>query len=363
VAFVALSAGACDAIIALPSATLSPELTCSNGACTCVAPHTYCSATFDGTCPINLDTDPLNCGRCGHSCLGGGCSSGACQPIILDGTTQPGGLSVSGSLLYLGICDPTQPTVAFDTLPIAGGQTATAVSSTTCGAIQTLFKGTLYWSNAVNGISSATLPAGTPTMLATAGAWVLSANTGYLFWGGLDMNGNDIGVFTMPVTGGTPTQLYTTPTNGSSANSLGGYWITAPDDTAPDAGAPPPTGIFFAPNGATAGTRLAPTPGDNIVVDDAHVFFSDGTGLQVFPVAGGKPTVLSPGATLAAGAVSGDEFFWLDESASTVNHVPIAGGPTTVLARNFAFEDLASIAVDAQAVYWVAGTLVAKVAR
>src|SRR5215472_1277771 len=36
-------------------------------------------------CPPGTDfnTDALNCGRCGHSCLGGACTAGACQPLVV----------------------------------------------------------------------------------------------------------------------------------------------------------------------------------------------------------------------------------------------------------------------------------------
>src|ERR1700722_18381747 len=39
---------------------------------------------------------PSNCGRCGHDCLGGACSMGACQPIALvasDSGASPYGLA------------------------------------------------------------------------------------------------------------------------------------------------------------------------------------------------------------------------------------------------------------------------------
>lgn len=34
-------------------------------------------------CSPDLSTDPLNCGVCGHDCLGGGCTAGLCQPVEL----------------------------------------------------------------------------------------------------------------------------------------------------------------------------------------------------------------------------------------------------------------------------------------
>src|SRR5687768_7515719 len=37
----------------------------------------------------DVATDAQNCGRCGHSCLGGLCDKGVCQPIVL-AADQPG---------------------------------------------------------------------------------------------------------------------------------------------------------------------------------------------------------------------------------------------------------------------------------
>ncbi len=36
-----------------------------------------------GTTCSNTTSDALNCGACGHSCLGGDCASGICQPLLL----------------------------------------------------------------------------------------------------------------------------------------------------------------------------------------------------------------------------------------------------------------------------------------
>src|SRR5215472_70115 len=42
----------------------------------------------EGTPCLDVSSDPNNCGACGHSCLGGACSQGACQPVTL-ATGQP----------------------------------------------------------------------------------------------------------------------------------------------------------------------------------------------------------------------------------------------------------------------------------
>jgi len=51
----------------------------------------------------NTQNDPASCGRCGHSCLGGGCSLGACQPFALvsvDSGAAPSSLAQDDSYLY-----------------------------------------------------------------------------------------------------------------------------------------------------------------------------------------------------------------------------------------------------------------------
>ncbi len=52
--------------------------TCVSGVCNCTAPQSACG----GSC-IDLGADPKNCGACGHDCLGGACTAGACQPTTL----------------------------------------------------------------------------------------------------------------------------------------------------------------------------------------------------------------------------------------------------------------------------------------
>lgn len=54
-----------------------------------------------GTCNADLQTSEEHCGRCNHSCLGGGCVSGKCQPITI-GVSQesPSELVIDGDLVF-----------------------------------------------------------------------------------------------------------------------------------------------------------------------------------------------------------------------------------------------------------------------
>ena len=76
----ATQCGSAGAICAACSQPANSTATCSSGACsfTCTGGTTKCS----GAC-VNLQGDGGNCGSCGHSCLGGACTSATCLPYVL----------------------------------------------------------------------------------------------------------------------------------------------------------------------------------------------------------------------------------------------------------------------------------------
>ncbi|MEQ9322851.1 MAG: hypothetical protein RIF41_27045, partial [Polyangiaceae bacterium] len=54
-----------------------------------------------GGCDADLQTDPLNCGTCDHDCLGGACSSGECEAVLLaDGFTSGGAIDVEDGMVF-----------------------------------------------------------------------------------------------------------------------------------------------------------------------------------------------------------------------------------------------------------------------
>jgi hypothetical protein len=56
--------------------------------------------TDAGGCDMDVVGDPLNCGACGHSCLGGSCVSGACQPVTLAPTNGSVGIAIDSTFIY-----------------------------------------------------------------------------------------------------------------------------------------------------------------------------------------------------------------------------------------------------------------------
>jgi hypothetical protein len=54
--------------------------TCRGGSCTLLCGGNLVNC--GGRC-ADLTNDSTSCGKCGHDCLGGGCSSGSCQPVVV----------------------------------------------------------------------------------------------------------------------------------------------------------------------------------------------------------------------------------------------------------------------------------------
>ncbi|MGH7330267.1 MAG: hypothetical protein ACREJX_18125, partial [Polyangiaceae bacterium] len=95
--------GACSAILGLTDPTTDNSIGGGEGGTSDGGGST--DSPFEGTtCPGggNTANDPKNCGTCGHDCLGGGCSAGACQPILVvdDATLAPRFMVEDPTTLY-----------------------------------------------------------------------------------------------------------------------------------------------------------------------------------------------------------------------------------------------------------------------
>jgi RHS repeat-associated protein len=79
---------------------------CQNGSCVS-STAAACSAQ---SCPgADLNTDPHNCGACGHDCLGGGCIDRQCQPFaVLTGLNHPRGIASAEGNIYVIDTDLTR---------------------------------------------------------------------------------------------------------------------------------------------------------------------------------------------------------------------------------------------------------------
>jgi hypothetical protein len=146
------------------------------------------------TC-TNTSTDALNCGTCGHSCLGGACTGAICQPLLLGTvpitTDYAHGTVVSGGNIYVltSVGNPQN----FPTKVWKGDATKPGdlVSMTTNGTASCIMNGQLFWTTYVSppGISSCSV-----SNCAATTAPIVTLSSGSFFGGplGCDSANNEL---------------------------------------------------------------------------------------------------------------------------------------------------------------------------
>lgn len=255
--------GACGHPCDAPNET---SVTCVAGDCNyaCNASRGDCNEDLADGCEINLLIDSEHCGQCGHQCKGTGCTTGSCSPVALaDDADQPLGLTIdfpfvywaeygSGSIRRVEVMGlelpcavrntrlmideqpgPAQVAVDNDVLywtNFAGGDVRSleigngpvlvpqilASGYTNAADLEVKF-GWVYFSSVGSMGSNAT---GTIARVTTTGTtvedladnlaqpWGLTVHDGTIYFaaqGNSDIGG---GLFSLPLTGGTPTALY-----------------------------------------------------------------------------------------------------------------------------------------------------------
>ena len=360
--------------------TLSVNCTCASDTadqCFCAignaAPSCLAGSLSDcgdqAFCSADLTTDPLNCGRCGHSCGSLTCSGGVCQertlsfgmtsdaggsPLFPDDWASDGtfiyGASCYGNLIFKipvgGVAAAAVPTM------IATGQncpTGIAIDSTNA-----------YWVNGGNGtVWTAPLSgSGTATQIGTFGlTWFSSPNA----WHGVAVDSSHVyfdvqpssgygSVFSLLKTGGTPQVLSFDGTilrasvvvDASNVyyltfNGADGQLRSVPKTNLSDAGIP--------------STILATFTGDQVldfVQVPSGTFYVSGV-----PLGGGTPTIFAQGflrdypETLVT---DGTTVFWTDFINGYVYEKPIAGGYAQQMA--IGLTEPFFMLLDANNIYW-----------
>jgi hypothetical protein len=86
----ALAAAGCGALLGIEDAFVAPR------------PDAGDAALDDTAVPCSdTQSDPKNCGRCGHDCLGGACAQGRCRPVVVaSGQIAPRALAVRGADVF-----------------------------------------------------------------------------------------------------------------------------------------------------------------------------------------------------------------------------------------------------------------------
>jgi hypothetical protein len=235
------------------------------------------------TC-TNTTTDELNCGSCGHSCLGGGCSGGICQPLLLG--TVPGATFdfaretiVSGGKVYVftqvGQGAPSNVWQTDATTP-----TTPVEVEKSNGIVSCIMNGELFWI-AYNGSSPQTIDSCNLSNCAATTTPIVTLSDQWTVVPGCDTATNEIvwvtsssGVYT----------IYRASPNGGNSRPLtsfsfpndGASWSFVDDGQFPRL----PDSLFFARNDSVSGNASLYYISTN-VVNAANVLLANLPGSQI----------------------------------------------------------------------------------
>lgn len=91
----------CEQILDVPERTAVVNLTCAGGVCSCEEAYGDCKGGLSDGCETPLMKSSEHCGACGHSCDGGTCVDGVCEPVLMRVGEAIAGPVVSGDFVYV----------------------------------------------------------------------------------------------------------------------------------------------------------------------------------------------------------------------------------------------------------------------
>lgn len=303
-------------------------------------------------CDASLDVDPLNCGACGHSCLGGECKQGKCQPVAIASAATPVCLVQNGSLLYYVEATGAARSVHKDGTDV---QELFNVPGTpvTCWA------------------DSRKLYVSTGAAVQTAqNEWPLgSSQTRYcgalatipvpytLIW--LDYQQQTVESCSLGNCVGTIMQLAPARPN----SSLGRLAVSGDDVYWTDSGG---GAVLSTTRTGAPAVELAVNQAEpyGIAVDAHYVYWSNkGGGIYKVPRTGGKPELVAKATAPTELAVDKSHVYWLESGTTDgkVVEAPLSGGSATVLAEGQ--RSPVGLVVDDTSVYWATSVPQGQVLR
>lgn len=159
--------GSCGGPPQLPPATTDPagsQYGVGGGAAITTAGGQDGSAGNVAICG-DIQSDPRNCGACGHDCIGGACIAGACQPVVLAaGLEEPGSMAIDDTNVYWTEYAAGQ----IVRIAKAGGAPIIVASGLPSPGAIAVSSGNIYWTDAAAGtVSQLAVDGGSPVVLAT----------------------------------------------------------------------------------------------------------------------------------------------------------------------------------------------------
>jgi hypothetical protein len=315
---------------------------------------------IESGCSQSTDTDPANCGRCNHSCLGGTCTSGKCDAIVLaSGQPNAVGLAVGGGYVYWSAYNAG----AIKRCPVAGcgssPQTIAQVSGSLTMGLVIDSKNAYFSAKVATNVTLGTVysvpldGSSSPVPLAT--------NLDHPVWLGIDSssvywaNWGDGRIMSCPLGSScpSPVTIHTQPggpnagPNGITSTGTAVYWVSDDGSARRCALGNCTTPVVFA-------TGLQSPQAIAVDVIDAYWTNQGGSTVQKCSLSGcnNSPVLVASNEPGAEGvAVDSSGIYWTDSTGGLVRMCPASGcgaGPITLASG---LTQPANIVLDTDAVY------------
>jgi hypothetical protein len=326
---------------------------CSGAACsyTCEPGYTSCAT---GCCGCgDVQTDPNNCGTCGHSCGAEACVDGVCGAAVI-ATSQANAYAIAADDVNVYWTTTGADSSVLQAPVGGGGATVLYSSANDFPAAIAVVSGQVYFTDEIQPGSVSRVPIGGGASVPVASnltyPGALAASGGTLFFTENDYTSQNGGsVASTPVGGGPITTIAGSQLFGQSTSLAvaGGsvFWTTYSD-------------VLMAPAGGGMATTIASqTYAYSVAADATNVYWGSGLNGGVVlqqAIGGGSPVTLASGQYYPNGiAVDATSVYWTtgQGAAGTVMKVPIGGGTAVTLAANQA--DPQAIALNSTRVFWV----------
>jgi hypothetical protein len=317
----------------------------------------------DSSCTAGSQTDPHNCGSCGHDCLLGACQAGVCQAFTIGSSVTAYDMIVSNGTLYWVDEQSTVWTCAIKNNACSAQTFAAGQSTPERITLGGSGNGTVYWSNYGSGsgsdgtIVSLPLAGGTPSTLAS-GLWTpqgIAADGTYVFWA--ESYAPIPQIVRRPVGSATTTSLPTGASSAPTAVAVGAGTIYWSDAVAGTGGS-----VDTSPEGSLSVTSLQggqASPWD-IAVDATYLYWVDyanpGTVWQYTINGGGQKQQLGTGdikpVRIASDAANA---YWIDEGTPSGFNGKLAEWNVvakTATDRATTLDQPTALAIDSNAVYF-----------
>lgn len=347
------------------------------------------AATIDAPCTADVASDPQNCGRCNHDCLGGDCLAGVCQPVTLySGSDTPTSIVVDGPSILVTVdsSDPTGGYVFRCTTSDCQGTKTVLATGLVNPWFGVAYGGSIYWDNSgaddggtvtaagsVMSCPETGCPGSGPTVYTPDGGGVdggatisgLARDATYIYWADL---------FGYTGVTGAIYQCAVSDCAGTVVQLVGG------DNFIPLSLVVDPSYVYWTDLGTNQVLRcaLAGCGGNpkifataqygasGLALYGGNVYWTQGIddgGVLSCPAAGcGSPTTIASGQANPVAVVADDSgAYWTNLDDGTVMGCPLGGcAKPLLLART---QVAYAIAVDAVSVYFTDSSVLGKVLR